>query len=216
MKLFIGNKNYSSWSLRPWLLMRVKDLPFEEQRIVLDQPGSKASLLRASPSGRVPVLVDGDRTIWDSLAIVEYLAERFPQSSLWPTDADARALARSITCEMHAGFAALRTAMPMNCRARLPGKGHTDAALADASRIVASWEYCRGLHAAQGDFLFGRFCIADAFYAPVVLRFETYGVSLPTTARRYADALLALPAMQDWLAAADGETEIIAADEPYR
>lgn len=216
MKLFIGNKNYSSWSLRPWLLLRMFGLPFEEERIALYQPGTRERLLQASPSGKVPVLVDGHRTIWDSLAIVEYLAECHPDRPLWPRDADARALARSVTCEMHSGFSALRGAMPMNCRESLPGRGHTEAALADAARVMALWSDCRDRHGAGGEFLFGNFCIADAFYAPVVLRFRTYGVAQTDVARRYSDAILALQPLQDWLAAAAGETEVVAASEPYR
>ncbi len=216
MKLFIGNKNYSSWSLRPWLLLRVLNLPFDEERIALYESGSRERLLQASSSGKVPVLVDGTRTIWDSLAIAEYLAERFPDRGPWPQDIDARACARSVTCEMHSGFSALRGSMPMNCRSRLPGRGHTDAALADAARVMALWNDCRSQYGGTGAFLFGNFSIADAFYAPVVLRFRTYEVPLTDVARQYSDAILALPALQEWLAAADREAEVVAASEPYR
>jgi len=216
MKLVIGNKNYSSWSLRPWLAMRAKGIAFDEERVALNQPQTRARLLGHSPSGKVPVLVDEDIAIWDSLAIVEYLAEKFPQARLWPTDRVARARARSVTAEMHSGFSALRNAMPMNCRGHHPGKGRTPEVESDIARITALWEDCRSQFGGGGDFLFGAFCIADAFYAPVVSRFKTYGVSLPAISRQYADTMLALPAMQEWLAAAQAEAEIIEVSEPYR
>jgi glutathione S-transferase len=216
MKLIIGNKNYSSWSLRPWLLMRMLDLPFEEVLIPLYTPDAKAQLLARAPSGKVPALHDGTLVVWDSLAIVEYLAEQYPGVPVWPADAEARAIARSVTAEMHAGFSALRTHMPMNCRASLPGKGHTPEVLADIARITALWSDCRArFGAAGGPFLFGAFSAADAFYAPVVTRFLTYGVALPDDARAYVEAVRALPAMQAWYAAGIAETDRIAASEPY-
>ena len=215
MKLVIGNKNYSSWSLRPWLLMRVKNIPFEEQRIPLDQPDTKERVLAYSPAGKVPVLIDEGIIVWDTLAIVEYLAEKFPDRALWPRDMPARARARSVVAEMHSGFAALRSAMPMNCRGSFPGKGITRESQADIARIVALWEECRAGLGAGGRFLFGDFCVADAFFAPVVSRFATYAVPLKDIARRYADAIASLPAMQEWLASARAESEFIAAVEPY-
>ena len=215
MKLVIGNKNYSSWSLRPWLLMRVLDLPFDEQLVPLYAPGSKPELLLRSPTGKVPALHDGDLVIWDSLAITEYLAEQFPGVAVWPADSDARAIARCVAAEMHSGFSALRTHMPMNCRASLPGKGQTPEVLADIARICELWLDCRSRFSRGGPFLFGAFSAADAFYAPVVTRFVTYGVSLPTICREYVDALRALPAMVEWVAAGVAETERIAASEPY-
>ena len=215
MKLVIANKNYSSWSLRAWLLLRVKNIPFEEERIPLDRPDTKERILAHSPAGKVPVLIDDAIVVWDSLAIAEYLAERFPDRGLWPRDTRARARARSVTAEMHSGFAALRSAMPMNCRGSFPGKGFTRESTADIARVVALWEQCRADFGAGGEFLFGEFCVADAFFAPVMSRFTTYAVPLKDTARPYADAVRALPAMQEWMASGRAESELIATDEPY-
>ena len=216
MKLVIGNKNYSSWSLRPWLLMRVLDLPFEELLIPLYAPDSKAKLLSHSPSGKVPTLIDGPLVIWDSLAIVEYLAEHYPGVAVWPADGEARAVARCVAAEMHSGFSALRTHMPMNLRDSHPGKGQTPEVLADIARIVEVWSDCRSRHAAAGPFLFGVFSAADAFYAPVVTRFLTYAVPLLPICREYVEAVRSLPAMAAWYAAGVAETDRIAASEPYR
>jgi glutathione S-transferase len=199
MLLVVGNKNYSSWSLRAWLAMKVLGIPFEERRIPLYGPESKRKLLEHSPAGKVPCLVDGEVRVWDSLAILEYLAERHP--ALWPADAALRARARSISAEMHAGFPHLRQHMCMNIRKRLPGKGRTPEVLAEIARIVAIWSEARG------PFLFGAFGAADAMYAPVVLRFRTYEVELPPVCRAYADAVLALPALQEWMRDAERETE---------
>ncbi|MDP1924738.1 MAG: glutathione S-transferase family protein [Thiobacillus sp.] len=209
LTLIIGNKNYSSWSMRPWLLLRQVGIPFDEVRIPLYVPGSEIDLAKWSPSGKVPALHDGEIRVWDSLAICEYLAERFPDKPLWPDDAAARAVARSVSAEMHAGFGALREHMSMNIRARYPGQGRTPDCLADIERILAIWTDCRARFGSGGDFLFGRFGIADAMFAPVVLRFETYGVALEGAARDYADAVLALPALQAWVADAVAETERI-------
>ena len=214
-RFIIGNKNYSSWSLRPWLLLRHLNLPFEEVWIPFDTTEFKARALEYSPSGKVPVLVDGDVTVWDSLSIFEYLAERHPELNLWPQAAAKSALARSISAEMHSGFMSLRNLMPMNCRKRFPGKGHTPEVLQDIARIISIWQDCRTKHAASGPFLFGHFTIADAMYAPVVLRFRTYSVGLPVESQAYADAILALPAMQEWLAAAAAEAQTITRFEPY-
>ena len=204
--LVIGNKNYSSWSMRPWLVLRQAGIPFEEVRIPLYAPGSEIELAKWSPSGKVPALHDGDIRVWDSLAICEYLAERFPENELWPADAAARAVARSVSAEMHSGFTGLRENMVMNIRGRLPGQGRTPECLADIARILAIWTDCRARYGRGGDFLFGRFGIADAMFAPVVLRFQTYGVALEGTAGAYAGAILALPALQEWVA--DGVAEI--------
>ncbi len=217
MKLVIGNKNYSSWSLRPWLLARQAGIPFEEIRLRLGSAeGFAAEIHRYSPAGRVPVLVDGDITVWDSLAICETLAERFPRARLWPEDPKARAHARSICAEMHAGFANLRSQMPMNVTAMLPGLGWNVAVQRDVDRIAQIWTELRQKHAAEGPFLFGHFTVADAFYAPVVSRFATYGVRLPESAKTYADHILNLPAMQEWIEGARGERDFLADDEPYR
>ncbi|HEX4928986.1 MAG TPA: glutathione S-transferase family protein [Burkholderiales bacterium] len=205
MLLVIGNKNYSSWSLRAWLAMKVLGLPFEEKRIALYTDEAKAELLRYSPAGKVPILVDGGTTVWDSLAILEYLAERHP--GLWPSDRAERARARSICAEMHSGFPSLRTHMSMNVRRRYPDKGRTPEVLAEIERIQAIFD------AAKGPFLFGAFGAADAMYAPVVLRFRTYAVEVRN--RRYMEAVLALPAMQEWIAAAGRETESIAKFDMY-
>jgi glutathione S-transferase len=199
MLLVIGNKNYSSWSLRPWLAMKVLGMAFDEVRIPLYRPGSKEQILRYSPAGRVPILRDGDTVVWDSLAILEHLAERHPQ--LWPKDPAQRAKARSVSAEMHSGFAALRQHMSMNTRKRYPGKGRTPEVQADIARIDAIWSE------AKGPFLFGQFTAADAMYAPVVLRFRTYEVEVRK--QSYMDAMLALPAMRDWIEAAGREPESI-------
>jgi len=199
MLLVIGNKNYSSWSLRPWLAMKVLGIPFEEKRIPLYGPESKRELLQYSPAGKVPCLVDGELRVWDSLAILEYLAERHP--GLWPAEATLRARARAVSAEMHSGFPNLRQHMSMNVRKRHPGKGRTPEVLAEIARIVEIWSERRGA------FLFGPFCAADAMYAPVVLRFRTYEVELPPVCRAYADAVLALPALQEWMRDAGRETE---------
>ncbi|MDO9467827.1 MAG: glutathione S-transferase family protein [Thiobacillus sp.] len=209
LTLIIGNKNYSSWSMRPWLVLRQTGIPFEEVRIPLYVPGSEIDLAKWSPSGKVPALHDGDIRVWDSLAICEYLHERFPEHALWPADAEARAVARSISAEMHAGFGTLREHMSMNIRARYPGQGRTPECLADIERILAIWTEYRARFGGGGEFLFGRFGIADAMYAPVVLRFVTYGVALEGAAKDYADAILALPALQAWVADAVAETERI-------
>lgn len=205
----IGNKNYSSWSLRPWLVMRMAEIPFEEVRVPLYGPGAADELASWSPSGLVPLLCDGELKVWDSLAICEYLAELFPECDLWPTEIEARAVARSISAEMHAGFAGLRTAMCMNIRRSYPGKGRTADCLRDIERIVEIWQDCRTRFGADGEFLFGRFGIADAMYAPVVLRFQTYEVELTDIAKSYADAILALPVMKEWISDAEREKESI-------
>ena len=211
--LVIGNKNYSSWSLRPWLAMKVAGIPFAEHRIPLYGPGSKDQILVYSPAGKVPCLADGDLRVWDSLSICEYLAEKHP--GLWPQDPAARALARSVSAEMHSGFANLRAKMSMNIRKRYPGLGRTPESLADVARIVSLWSDCRARYGKGGRFLFGAVSIADAMYAPVVLRFRTYEVELPADCRAYSDAVLALPAMQDWIAAAMAETESLPQFELY-
>ena len=205
MLLIIGNKNYSSWSLRPWIAMRALGIAFEEIVIPFGEPiGNpefKAKLAAYTPAGKVPVLVDGKTTVWDSLSILEYLAER--NRKLWPADPAERARARSLAAEMHSGFPSLRNHMSMNVRKRYAGKGRTPEVLAEIERIKAIW------NEAQKPFLFGTFTAADAMYAPVVLRFRTYEVDLPRAARSYHDAMLELPAMREWIAAAERETESI-------
>ncbi len=206
--LIIGNKAYSSWSLRPWLLMRQAGLAFDEKRVSLYTADARQHLLQQSPAGKVPVLKDGDLVIWDSLAICEYLAEQYPQECLWPADARVRAHARAISAEMHSGFSALRNQMPMNVRREIHGRAMTSEVAADVTRISAIWNECRSRKPAGGAFLFGRFSIADAMFAPVVSRFRTYGVALDGAAAAYAAMMHALPAMQQWIAGARAETEV--------
>jgi glutathione S-transferase len=212
--LLIGNKNYSSWSLRPWLLMRQAGLAFREVRISLYTPESKAAIRKYSPSGKVPCLLDGELAIWDSLSICEYVAEKHPALNLWPADAHHRAAARSVSAEMHSGFQNLRKGMSMNCRRSFPGLGRSVEVAADIERIRQIWSDCRARFGQNGPFLFGAFSIADAMYAPVVLRFRTYAVQLEPVCRQYADAILALPALQQWVADGAAEAEVIAAFEP--
>lgn len=210
LALVIGNKNYSSWSMRPWLLMRQSGIEFEEVQIPLRQPDSLERKLAYSPAGKVPILVDGDTRVWDSLAIVEYLAEKFPEKRLWPADEEARALARSVSAEMHSGFASLRSRMPMNCRARRPDAGCGPGVQEDVDRICEVWRECRARHGAAGEFLFGEFTAADAMFAPVASRFQTYGVELDRDAAEYAAAVLALPALRNWIEDAHAEPWSIA------
>lgn len=213
LTLVIGNKNYSSWSLRPWLAMKQAGLHFTEVRIALYTPASPQEIQQYSPSGKVPVLLDASLVVWDSLAICEYLAEKFPTIRWWPEDKTARAIARSISAEMHSGFQNLRQSMPMNCRAKLPGKGMTPSVQADIDRITGIWRDCRQKFGTGGEMLFGEFTIADAMFAPVVSRFTTYGVQLDPVSKAYAEAIWALPAMQEWVAAAQTEVEVIASSE---
>lgn len=205
MTLVIGNKNYSSWSMRPWLTLAQTGAAFDEVVVPLDRPETAADIATHSPSGKVPVLHDGALAIWDSLAIIEYLAERFPRAGLWPAPADARAVARSVSAEMHAGFQALRTHMPMNIRARLPGRGRGDGVDADIARITAIWRDCRSRFGANGVFLFGAFSAADAMFAPVVTRFRTYGVDLDPASAAYAQAVVDWPVVASWCQAAAAE-----------
>jgi|SRR5882724_3680264 len=206
--LVIGNKAYSSWSLRPWLLMKQAGIAFDEIRVSLYQDGAKRKLLQYSAAGKVPVLKDGDLTIWDSLSICEYLAEKYPEKQLWPAQAAARARARSVAAEMHSGFTNLRNQMPMNVRREIPGRTRTPEVSAEVARIETIWNECRSRHGSSGPFLFGAFSIADAMYAPVVSRVRTYRVALGGAAAQYAGAIHALPAMQEWIAAAHAETEV--------
>jgi glutathione S-transferase len=195
--------------------MKQAGIAFDEARISLYQPESRAKLLGYSPAGKVPVLLDGDVTIWDSLAICEYLAERHPDKDLWPAEHAARAHARAISAEMHSGFSSLRQHMSMNCRKRFPGKGRNPEVDADIRRIAGMWEDCRSRYGAGGPFLFGAFSAADAMYAPAVLRFRTYAVTLPPAPQAYAEAMQALPAIREWLVAAQEEAEVLPQFEMY-
>lgn len=209
LTLVIGNKNYSSWSFRPWLAMKQSGLQFNEIRIPLYIPESSAKIRQYSPSGRVPVLLHGSQTVWDSLAIMEYLAEEFPDPHWFPEDKTARVIARSISAEMHSGFFKIRENMPMNCRGRYPGKGMALGVPQEIDRIMTIWRECRQKFGQDGDMLFGKFTIADAMYAPVVLRFVTYDVQVDKVCQDYMEAVLGLPAMQEWLKAAEAEGEVL-------
>jgi len=212
-KLIIGNKNYSTWSLRAWLLMAEVGIEFEEERLALDEEGFAAKIARYSPASRVPVLILDGQTIWDTMAIAETVAERWPKKGLWPSDPAARAHARSISAEMHSGFSILREAMPMNCRAMGRKVPLPDALTADIDRIIEIWSDCHRRYQSGDGWLFGRFSVADAIYAPVVLRFRTYGINLPQSASSYPERLLQSAALQDWLAAAESEVEVIEREE---
>ena len=207
LKLVIANKNYSSWSMRPWVLMTQAAIPFEEITVWLAEPDTAANIARYSPSGTVPVLFDDDIRIWDSLAICEYLAEKFPAKDLWPRDAAHRAHARAISAEMHSGFTALRSAMPMNIRNRYPGKGMSTEVASDVARISAIWSEC--IAQSGGPYLFGAFSIADAMFTPVVFRLRTYGVRIDAAADAYAQRMLATPALArlEQLAIAEGHAQ---------
>jgi glutathione S-transferase len=211
--LVIGNRNYSSWSMRPWFAMRVAGIEFSDEVIPLDQPETKQRIAAHSGAGRVPVLHHGDVTVWESLAILEYLAETWPDAQLWPAAAGARAMARAAASEMHAGFQALRKHCPMNMRrARAPIE-LPPGVTADVRRIEELWRTCRDAHGGDGPFMFGRFSNADAMFAPVVNRFEVYAIEVSEPSRAYMEAVMALPAWQTWMAEAQAEPWVIAADE---
>jgi glutathione S-transferase len=223
MKLYIGNKNYSSWSMRPWVLLKQAGIPFEEVKLRFDafSPESKfkTELARISPAGRVPVLVDGDLAVWDTLAIAEYLAERFPEKKLWPRDVKARARARSVCAEMHSGFGALRSHFPMNIEAALPEVGQRVLAEQagvrdDLARLVGMWQAL--LESSGGPMLFGTFGIADAFFAPVVMRLNTYRVPVPAPIAAYLQRVTALPGIAAWVTDALAERDFLDFEEPYR
>jgi glutathione S-transferase len=215
MKLIIGNKNYSSWSLRPWIGLKATGIAFDEEVIPLYVEGSKEKILAHSPAGKVPVLIDGATHVWESLAILEYAAEKFPNAGLWPSDAAARAHARAISSEMHAGFAALRSQCGMNMWRPPAGRDLTEDAKADIARIQTIWTDARARFGAAGPFLFGRFSAADAMYAPVVSRFETYAIEVSAPVKAYMQAMIALPAWQEWRRAALRETWVIAKFEDH-
>jgi glutathione S-transferase len=222
-KLYIGNKNYSSWSMRPWVLMRQAGIPFEEVMVRFDsfEPGSqfKQALAGVTPAGKVPVLVDDGLVVWDTLAIAEYLAEQFPDKQLWPADRADRARARSICAEMHAGFTALRSNCPQNIEAVLHDTGaliwrDKPAVRADVARLVAMWRELLAQHG--GPLLFGDFTIADAYYAPVCMRIKTYGLPVPADIAAYVDRVAALPGVSAWIAEACTEGDFRESGEPYR
>ena len=209
LHLYVGNKNYSSWSLRAWLALKQTGAPFSETVIALSRETSIEQLSQVSPSRRVPVLKHGDLVLWESLAIAEYLAEQFPKAGLWPRSQTARAIARAVSNEMHAGFSALRKHLPMDLRARRREYPREQAVAADIRRIIDLWTDCRTRFGQDGDFLFGNYTIADAMYAPVVSRFITYAVDLDSSVKRYCDAVWEHPAMQEWAEAAVAEPWVI-------
>lgn len=209
LTLVIGNKNYSSWSLRAALALELTGEPYEERRIALRQPDTAQRIGEHSPSGRVPVLLTDFGPVWDSLAIGEYLAERFPEAYLWPRGEYARAVARSVCAEMHSGFAALRTHLPMDLKREARLEHIPEEAQADIRRVCALWQHCRQQFGADGPFLFGHASLADAFYAPVAARFHSYQVDLPAEAATYVATVYQWPAFQRWYRAALHETETI-------
>lgn len=211
MKLLIGNRNYSSWSLRPWLVLRHFDLPFEDEVLMLSGEGWRETLAARSPTGKVPVLIDGDLAIPETLAIIEYLADKFPEKQIWPADQRDRALARAAASEMHASFTALRSNAPMNLRASHPGKVDADLVRKDLHRIEQLWGDF--LSRSGGPFLFGSFSAADAMFAPVATRIRTYALPISDTAAGYVEAIYSLPAFQDWLALASHEPWVVDDDE---
>lgn len=206
LKLVIGSKTYSSWSLRPWLLLRYHNVAFREIPIALNQPDTQKRIAEYSPSGKVPVLLNGPEKVWESLAICEYAAETLKLPAAWPSDVTLKYQARSLACEMHAGFADLRRELPMDCRRAPAPKPYSEAVAADIARIRQIWRTCRQAHAKSGDWLFGKFGIVDAMYAPVALRMHTYGVQLDGPEKDYVYTVLHLPALREWLGAAMLET----------
>ena len=224
LKLFIGNKNYSSWSMRPWVLLTQAGIPFEEVMVRFDSfdAGSefKKKLQGATPTGKVPLLQDGDLAVWDTLAIAEYVAEQYPDKQLWPADKAARARARSICAEMHSGFTGLRGNCPMNIEAHLPDTGaliwrDKPAVRADVQRLVDMWDTLLAVHG--GPLLFGsHFTVADAFFAPVCMRLKTYALPVPPAIAAYVDRVSALPGVQAWIAQALAEKDFLDFEEPYR
>ena len=215
MKLLIGNKCYSSWSLRAWLLMRVAGIAFTEQLVPLDEPGFKEAVFAAAPGsgGTLPMVVDGDVAVWETLAICEYLHDTHPQAGIWPRDVAARAHARAVSSEMHAGFMALRSACPMNLGKRFATRDRGPGVARDVERLTALWRQARERFGTGGPFLYGAFSAADAMFAPVVTRFDTYGIVVDPVSQDYMRAILALPAYREWLAAALVEPWIVAQDE---
>jgi glutathione S-transferase len=213
LRLIIGNKNYSSWSLRPWLAMKVAGIAFEETLLPLDAADFKARLATLGGAGKVPLLIDGEVRVWESLAILEYLADKFPAAGLWPREADARAHARAVACEMHSGFSSLRNLLPMNIHRPAIRRPLDAGAAADVARIQSIWTESRDRFGASGPFLYGAFGAADAMYAPVVWRFHTYAVEVGPSARTYMAAMMGLPAWVEWRDAARRETSVLPHDE---
>jgi len=218
MELVIGTRKWSSWSMRPWVLLRQAQIPFEEVQLKFSQSDGGLTVPgveKYSAAGKVPVLMIDGEPVWDSLAICETAAEMFPDKHLWPEAPQARRFARSACAEMHSGFQNMRGKMPMNIRGRYPGKGLTPESRKDIDRIVALWTECRERFGGAGSLLFGKFSVADAFFAPVVMRFQAYAVKVPPVAQEYCEAVKALAAVREWCDGARRETEFVPADEPY-
>ena len=221
--LVIGNKNYSSWSMRPWVLLKEFGIAFDEVMLKFESREWAERIAVLAPARKVPTLWDGEAgaktsvAVWETIAIIEYIADKFPQHAIWPKDPAARALARSIAAEMHAGFQALRSNMPMNIRSQHPGKGMNPGVAEDIARIEAIWLVAREKFGAHTDapFLFGQFCAADAMFAPVVMRFATYAPPLAATTLNYCEAMKAAPGIKAWIDEALRETEFVGFDEPY-
>lgn len=213
MKLIIGNCNYSSWSLRPWFFLRYHQIPFETQRISLFSETMEREMAPFFSDDKVPVLLDDGLEVWDSLAILEYLAERYPDKDGWPQDSRARAVARSVSAEMHSSFPALRGEMPMNCRRRFPGFKLSEQGQRDVDRLFSVWRHCRGHYGSSGPWLFGGFTVADCMFAPVVMRLVSYEIVLDETARSYVDTLYSSVAAREWVEIGRREQEIIEQDE---
>jgi len=207
--LIIGNKNYSSWSLRPWIFMKTSEIPFEEKRIPLYTEMTPELLKPYFSNAKVPVLIDSGLAIWDSLAILEYLAEKYPDAGGWPRDKNAQAVARSVSAEMHSSFSALRSGLPMNCRKTFQNFIVSTEVQHDINRIRSIWKYCKNLYGQNGPWLFGKFCIADAMFAPVVIRFNGYGIPLDGMEKEYLLTTLANPHLIKWIKDAQKEKEII-------
>ena len=223
LTVVIGNKNYSSWSMRPWVLLKQFDISFEELMLKFESPEWDANIARMAPTRKVPTLWDGDAgatsstPVWETIAIIEYIADRFPQLDIWPRDVAARAMARAVSAEMHAGFQALRANMPMNIRSHHPGKGMQSGVAEDIARIEAIWRIARERFGSLTDapFLFGQFSAADAMFAPVVMRFLTYTPPLTTATSQYCEAMRSAPGIATWISEAQLETEFVGFDEPY-
>ena len=212
MKLIIGNKNYSSWSLRGWLALKAFNIPFEEIKLSLFSEEFHSELAKYSPAGKVPVLVDGDLSVWDSLAICEYINENYLNGKGWPEDKNSRAVARSIVADMHSGLFGIRNEMPMNCRAKRRVELSNNAQK-EVANLDALWSDLRSKHTKDGDYLFGTFSLADVFFAPVVFRFSTYGITLSDAASAYCKTMLAHPDMQAWFKDSVAEVEIVSQAE---
>ena len=198
LKLIIGNQNYSSWSMRPWLYVKYHQIECEIEKVVLFSDQAKDKLEQHFSNGKVPLLMNGDLEIWDTMAILEYLAEKFPDTKGWPENTEARAVARSVSAEMHSSFAALRNELPMNCRSYFPGYQLSEAALSDIQRIMTIWNRCRENYAQKGPWLFGEFSIADAMYAPVVMRFRSVDVELDSVSKQYCETMHKCDAVKLW------------------